>query len=51
MKTLDATKIISEHLRRAGYCCVLNKKNSLGLPQFHTLGVGNSVHIEIIEKL
>lgn len=43
METIDTTRLVSEDLIRAGYIVFLNKKNTLGLPQFHTQGVGNSV--------
>ncbi|MFX1464628.1 MAG: hypothetical protein ACFFBF_16520, partial [Promethearchaeota archaeon] len=43
METLDLTKIITRDLEKAGFISFLNKKNTLGLPQFHTQGVGSSV--------
>lgn len=43
METIDSTRIISEDLIKTGYYVATNKKNTLGLPQFHTQGVGNSV--------
>ncbi|KKL72124.1 hypothetical protein LCGC14_2088050 [marine sediment metagenome] len=43
METFDTTKIITDDLIKVGYRVALNKRNSLGLPQFHTQGVGNSV--------
>ncbi|MFW9939393.1 MAG: hypothetical protein ACFFFT_00035 [Candidatus Thorarchaeota archaeon] len=43
METFNTTKIITDDLRIAGYKTALNKRNTLGLPQFHTQGVGNSV--------
>jgi hypothetical protein len=43
METVDVTRIISETLVKLGYVVATNKRNTLGLPRFHTQGVGNSV--------
>lgn len=43
MEVFDVTKMISDDLKRAGYKVAMNRRNSLGLPRFHTEGVGNSV--------
>lgn len=42
-ETLDITRMITENLSLQGYISATNKRNTLGLPQFHTKGVGNSV--------
>jgi hypothetical protein len=43
METMDVTRIISEILMKLGFVVATNKRNTLGLPRFHTQGVGNSV--------
>jgi hypothetical protein len=43
METNDITKLVSKDLIEAGYNVATNKQNTLGLKQFHTHGVGNSV--------
>lgn len=43
METLETTRRITETLQNLGYIVATNKRNTLGLPQFHTHGVGNSV--------
>lgn len=43
METLDATNIISKNLLKIRYNVATNKKNTLGLLQFHSKGTGNSV--------
>ena len=43
METNDITRLVSEELIRADYNVVTNKQNTLGIQQFHTQGVGNSV--------
>ncbi len=42
-ETIDSTWTISNDLIKAGYKVATNKKNTLGLSQFHCHGVGNSV--------
>lgn len=43
METLDITRMTTENVGFGGYVSATNKQNTLGLPQFHTKGVGNSV--------
>jgi hypothetical protein len=42
-ETFDLTRKISEDLLKSGYNVATNKKNTIGLPVFHSKGVGNSV--------
>lgn len=43
LETINTTKIVCEDLKKAGYNVATNKKNTLGVPKFHSRGVGNSV--------